>query len=286
MPYLTKLLPLADFPAPFDAIAGHYDASFTETAAGRLQREQVWAFLAQTLHRSPRSTHVLELNCGTGEDAFWLARQGCQVLATDISLQMLSVTQQKVQAAGLEDRVAVKQLDLTAIERFNFKSPARPGPSAFDLILSNFGGLNCLAPVDLQRIGMYLPALLASGGHFVAVVMGRFCWQESLYFGLKGRWRTALRRLRRGPVAARLDEQTTVPTWYYSPRVFRRFFPELEIVALRPVGFWIPPSYLDTHLRRWPNVLKQLSRLEQMCQARFWAWGADHFLICLKKTGP
>jgi SAM-dependent methyltransferase len=280
------LLKLVSPASPFDSVAGEYDAAFTETATGRLQRERVWAFLTQLLHQRSPHVQVIEFNCGTGEDALWLARQGCQVLATDVSRQMLAVTQQKVQAAGLEDSITPQQLDLVAVERFIRENQFQSASSAFHIVFSNFGGLNCLSPADLQRLGKYLPALLSPGGYFVAVVMGRFCWQESLYFLLKGQMRNAFRRLRREPVAARLDEQTTVDTWYYSPRTFRRFFPDLEMGTLQPVGFWLPPSYLDPRFRRRPQLLQVLNRLERLCRGRFWAWGADHFLICLKKPGP
>ena len=279
---LTTFSKLTTSPPPFDAVAHDYDAAFTETAVGRLQRELVWAFLKRLIDENPARSSVLEFNCGTGEDALWLAQQGCQVLATDISAQMLAMTRRKVQAAGLEESVATEQLDLSAVERFIRENPFQSASSTFHLILSNFGGLNCLSPVDLLRTGKHLPDLLAPDGYFVAVIMGRFCWQESLYFLLKGRWRTAFRRFSRKPVAARLDEQTTVDTWYYSSREFRRFFPDLELVALRPVGLWVPPSYLDTWFRRWPKFLHVLGWLERHCQGRFWAWGADHFLICLR----
>ena len=41
------------------------------------------------------------MNCGTGEDARWLASQGMQVLATDISAPMIEVAQCKL--AGLPE---------------------------------------------------------------------------------------------------------------------------------------------------------------------------------------
>ena len=43
-------------------------------------RGRVW----QTLERTfTPGQHILELACGTGEDALWLAQRGIQVTATD-----------------------------------------------------------------------------------------------------------------------------------------------------------------------------------------------------------
>ena len=43
---------------------------------------------------------VLELNCGTGEDAVHLARRGVRVLATDNSPRMLAAARSKIARAG------------------------------------------------------------------------------------------------------------------------------------------------------------------------------------------
>ncbi len=271
--------PSMSLPTPFDAVAHDYDATFTETATGRMQRARVWATIP-SLSRV-NSNSALELNCGTGTDALWLARQGYRVLATDISPKMVAVTQAKLQAAGLSEQAEAAVLDLRNLSVASLLRAGLQEPPA--LIFSNFGGLNCVSPADLQAFGKKMPDLLAPGGRFVAVVMGRFCWQESLYFLWKGRWRTAFRRRWRGAVAARLDECTTVPTWYYTPQEFCRFFPELEVEMLRPVGFWLPPSYLDAAFGRWPRLLRWLDWAERKCErVAMLAGASDHFLVCFR----
>lgn len=78
----------------FNPIAKDYDAVFSHTALGQLLRQRVWQHLG-ALNAVSSAKTVLELNCGTGEDAVWLAQQGWQVLATDVSDQMLAVAQAK-----------------------------------------------------------------------------------------------------------------------------------------------------------------------------------------------
>ena len=84
-------------------------------------------------------------------------------------------------------------------------------------------------------------------------------------------------------MAARLDERTTVPTWYYAPQEFCRFFPHMEVEMLRPVGFWLPPSYLDAAFRRWPRLLRLLGWAERKCgRLALLAHASDHFLVCFR----
>ncbi len=76
---------------PFDKIALTYDELFTNTAIGKLQRNIVRKYLDETLPTNQRIS-ILELNCGTGEDAVYFAKKGFDVLATDVSDDMLKLT--------------------------------------------------------------------------------------------------------------------------------------------------------------------------------------------------
>ncbi len=97
---------------PFDAAAAGYDATFTRRRLGRWLREAVWEQLGATFLPGER---VLELGCGTGEDAVWLARRGVAVTATDAAPGMLAVARSKAEAAGVADRVTFARLDLAEI---------------------------------------------------------------------------------------------------------------------------------------------------------------------------
>ncbi|MCB9152594.1 MAG: class I SAM-dependent methyltransferase [Caldilineae bacterium] len=134
---------LASSPAmpgtPFDAAAGSYDADFTGTLLARWLREAVWSVLADTFVPGDR---VLELGCGTGEDAVWLAQRGIHVTATDASLAMLDTAQRKAMAAGVSELIDFAAFDLAAAasDRLPFTDHRLPFTGAF----SNFGPLNCL----------------------------------------------------------------------------------------------------------------------------------------------
>lgn len=257
--------------APFDAIAADYDQSFTATTTGRLQRQVVHQYLLSIL---PNNGRILEINCGTGEDALWLAQQGCLVVATDISGEMVQVAAQKVADAGLSDRVQVRVADASDLGVSGISGK-------FDLIFSNFGGLNCLSPAQIRAFSATAKELLAPNGQLVLVVMGRFCWWETLYFLIKGNFRAAFRRFSENAIPARLDASTTVDTWYYSPQELAELMPAFQTIHTEAVGFWLPPSYLDPFFSRFPRVLLLLNWLEGHSRKAVFAGGADHFLICL-----
>jgi len=119
--------------AAFDAIAEKYDEIFTNSLIGRAQRDVVWHELDRFF---PAGTRVLELNCGTGEDALFLAGRGVQVTALDQSPVMIDVAMRRM-ATKPRRKISFRLVDN---EEIGSLQPCRP----FDGSLSNFGGLNCV----------------------------------------------------------------------------------------------------------------------------------------------
>ncbi|MFN0036841.1 MAG: SAM-dependent methyltransferase, partial [Saprospiraceae bacterium] len=228
----------------------------------------------------PPAATALEINCGTGEDAIWMAQQGWQVLATDASAEMVAVAKAKIEQAGLTEKVSARVCSFAEVGQLQ--------EGGFDLIFSNFGGLNCVSPEELRNLGAVFFQKLKPGGKLVAVVMGRFCWWETLYYLLKMKPREAFRRLRRNAVEVRLAAQTTVPTWYYWPSEFQKTLhsriqsPMAQRLA-RPIGLWLPPSYLNPFFEKRPRLLRFLNFLEKTIAPSWLAFAADHFLICIQK---
>ena len=65
----------------FDAAAANYDEDFTYSLIGIEVRKIIHKYLAKNI---ASGSHILEINCGSGEDAFFLAGLGCKVMATDV----------------------------------------------------------------------------------------------------------------------------------------------------------------------------------------------------------
>ena len=79
--------------APFDVLAETYDTGFVESRIGLAQRNISRKWL-QPLLAGKTGLRILEINCGTGADAIWLAEQGHTVTATDASPAMIWQAQQ------------------------------------------------------------------------------------------------------------------------------------------------------------------------------------------------
>jgi SAM-dependent methyltransferase len=148
---------------PFDALAHSYGELWTDTPRGREQRQAVWREIDGLFHAGDR---VLDLGCGTGDDALHLADLGIEVFGIDAAPGMVEIAQNRGVNASL---LAVENL-------YRLTGP-------FSGAISNFGALNCIA--DLGPAAAQLARLLPPAGPAALCLMGRFCFTE---------WRHATKR--------------------------------------------------------------------------------------------
>ncbi len=252
----------------FDRLAADYDSSFTHRSAARVLRTLVWSYL--TPHLRP-GLRVLDLGCGTGEDALWLAGQGCRVTAVDGSPEMLRATEHKAREHGLAARIE------TGI--FDFNAPA-VGGGPYDLVLSNFGAVNCA--VSAAPLAAMLQAAMAPGGILAIVAMGRFCAWETAWYGLRLS-SVAIRRWR-GRAGAAIGGRT-LPIRYWTPRGLAKDLASgFELRSIRPIGVFLPPSDLFPVVERRPKLYARLVAWET--SAGSWpplALASDHHLTIFQR---
>lgn len=247
----------------FDTAANTYDHDFTHTDLGRWLRGRVWERLSRLY---PSGSFVLELGCGTGEDAVWLAQRGVQVLATDASPMMLEQTQAKAVAMGVELQTAI--LDLNALSpNFSYQ---------FDGVFSNFGPLNCTK--EWSALAQFLRPRLKPNAHLGFGVMSPFCLWETLWHGAHLDFKTAARRWKRHTTAT-LPDGTTFPVYYPTPhRLAAAFAPYFQQTAILGLGVFLPPSDSFGVIEKRPRLARRLMALEQQW-ASYWpfrTW-ADHY---------
>ena len=250
--------------AAFDSMADGYDAEFTASALGRVLRPMVWErFEACFAHRSS----LLELGCGTGEDAIHLAKSGHRVLATDASPQMVDCARRKAEAAGVADRIRFQVVPMESLSTVL-------GTEVFDGVYSNFGAVNC-AP-DLAALAGALAPRLAPNAPLVWVIMGRCVPWEMGWYLLRGDGRRAFRRFRRDG-----SEWRGMTIHYPTPRSCARLIaPYFVSEVARPLGVVLPPSYAAGWLERTPRIRAWLARLERTLFERARCAGlGDHYLL-------
>lgn len=254
--------------AAFDALAADYDVTFSDTILGQLLRARVHERLASGLPVG--AGRVLELNCGTGVDAVWLARRGHSVLATDVSPAMVAHAARAAQRAGpgVEGRVATAVL---AVEELSVLVGTE---APFDAALSNFGGLNCVA--DVTPVLDRLAALVRPSGRAWLCIMGPVVPWEWVWFAARGDWSAARRRLRRRP------RWRGLPLRYPTVRSVRRAAVATgwEPVRVDGLASLVPPPFAEAWAGRHPSLLAALDRAERrLATTAAVVWTADHYLV-------
>ncbi len=250
----------------FDHLATTYDNNFTYSVLGRWLRNVVHNRLATHFNTG---SYVLELGCGTGEDAQWLAQKGVNIWATDSSTAMLNVAKEKNRDMG---NIQFAHLDL--------HHPQLPAsaPESFDGVFANFGPINVLE--DTHSLAQWLAQYIKSGGRACFGVMSPFCLWETLWHGAHLNWKIAGRRWR-GKSSFIGSDGNVIPVYYPSIRqLTQSFAPYFRRIYLRPLGLFLPPSDVYGVIEKRPKLLKVLLSLEKRIgHIRQLSLFADHYWI-------
>ncbi|HEY4154141.1 MAG TPA: class I SAM-dependent methyltransferase [Puia sp.] len=258
--------------AAFTKQSGIFDEYFSGNSIIRYKRKRVRDVIQEFI---PRPGAVLELNSGTGEDAVWLAEQGHRVHATDLSSGMLEVLRDKVALRGLQESVSSECCSYTALHALKRKGP-------YDLIFSNFAGLNCTN--ELANVLDSFDRLLKPGGTVILVVMPKFClWETALLF--TGKFKTAFRRFFGKKGASARVEGNEFSCWYYNPSfIARTLTNSFQLARTEGLCFLVPPSYIEQFPEKHPVIYRFLKKAEERLKTK-WPWNriGDYYIIALKK---
>ncbi|HEX2606049.1 MAG TPA: class I SAM-dependent methyltransferase [Flavisolibacter sp.] len=261
--------------ASFDSLAPGYDQAFTNTLTGREQRAKVHRYLEKVM-MSKEQMHILELNCGTGTDAIWLSSWGNKVWATDLSEEMIRMADRKLSYENNQE-VVFRVLSMNEIDQ-HF------APYSFDLIFSNFAGFNCLTPDELKLMNERVHLLLKPHGCLCTIIFGKSCLWEILYYLAKLKFGKAFRRWRRfadAELAAGINQKLT----YFSVSEIIQSFTHFRLVEKRPVGLFVPPSYLEGFVQKRPGLWRRLVQWEKKHSSPTLAGLSDHtYLFFNKRT--
>jgi SAM-dependent methyltransferase len=255
----------------FDSIAEKYDVLFTNSLIGRAQRAVVWE-RALTLFKE--GGRVLELNCGTGEDAMFLAETGIAVTACDASACMIEQAASRRLPIGARGSAEFLVLPSERLHDL-------PASQRFDGALSNFSGLNCVS--NLTVIATQLAARLDAGSPALLCLSTRFCAWEMLFYLAQGDKR-AFRRCG-GFHRAKIGRET-FPVYYPTLRsISRSFAPFFRLQSVVGVGICVPPSYMESWAGRHRGLLRLCNWLDSIIRS----WPGirllgDHMLLHLERV--
>ena len=252
----------------FDNVADIFDEEFENEITRRL-RKTIYGAIDSLV---PAGASILDINCGTGIDAIALARKGYNVVGADLAPKMIEHAQRKC----VEEPVPARFL----VCSFDRLDPV--AKTAFDLVLSNFGGLNCTQRLD--TVAEQAASVTKPGGYFVGVVMPRLCLWETAAGLSRFDFRAAFRRLRRN-VAATGFRGKTFDVHYHSPaRLARAFEPWFDLQSIRGLNILSPPPHAARLAQRYPGVSALLERMDDAiahlpaCRSI-----GDHYAVILKR---
>ncbi|MBL0176151.1 MAG: methyltransferase domain-containing protein [Ignavibacteria bacterium] len=254
--------------SPFSDIARGYDAGFSDLAQVRVLRERVQRLM---LAHFPRGGSILEIGCGTGIDARFLAGSGRAVLATDPSRGMLAVARERCHGLENVDFVHMPAEHLACVR-----------DRSMDGILSNFGALNCVE--RLQPVFNDAYHILRDNGVFIVCLLNRFSIAETVAYLQHGKVRQAFRRWRRGGVSVSVGTQSVL-TWYHSLRAIKRMIRGKFIVQhVAGLNILTPPPSFEGLYRRHPKLIALAGAVERRIDTLpVVSTLGDHYVIVLER---
>lgn len=264
--------------ARFDQAAKTYDAHYGPPSGSRPGNQLVCWLRAEhlSLVRSlvPPGATLLDIGCGTGEEALRLAQDGYSVLGVDVSPGMVWQAQAKLAGYGLRRGVLFRVRPAGRLAELEERGP-------FQGAYASLGTLN--TEPDLAGVARGLHELLGAGAPFVATVMSRRC----LYEALRGLWPLArgarLKRSGAWTESRAGASDVCAPVRFYTPREFAAPFAEhFTVERVMAFPLWLPPVHLHTRYRG-DGAQRRWLALERWTRA--WpglrAWG-DQFLMVLR----
>ncbi len=256
-----------DAAAAYDAIAATYDDLL---AGDAWMRSVLWSRYARLFGPGD---HVLDVGCGTGADALFLAGRGMRVLGIDVSPAMVDRLREKAATQRLDSLVDARVMDLAEIASL----PA----GSFDAIISAFAGLS--STPDLSPFASDASRLLRPGGRMIVHMLNRTSLWEWLGAATHGELATAREVARSGQRDFTIGGIPVRHHLYRPHEAYARFFrPHFLLTGAFGLGSLRPPHTV----RRLPlPIHRMLGQLERFVAHRrpFLNWGRFFVLEMVKR---
>lgn len=272
-----------------DNIAASYDRFMHKSPLAQIIRRSIHEKLLRCFKPGD---YVLDLNCGTGTDAVFLAQKGIRVMATDISAEMIRAVRIKIDAAGVQELVQTRVMrNENVLLLKNYSHPPNPPAGAgsplrsdlqrenegFDGVLSNFNGLNYLE--DLEPFARQLSEVIKPGAKLFFLMLNKLCAAEFFHYMLNLKPGLAFRKL-----AAREKTFETKMNLYYPSAVKKIFSSHFRVRKITGFGVIIPPDQFRG-LYRFKWLMTNAERLERIISSTFpFYMVCDQYLVEMERS--
>ena len=252
----------------FDSLAIDYDAVFGRNVIIERLRKKIYSTV-DFLVRPP--ARLLDINCGTGTDGLYLAKCGFSVVGIDLSPRMIA-------------EAVRKSRDVTnaRFHEASYENLEELEANTYDLVLSNFGGLNCTQ--NLSKVSEEVAARLKPGGYFIAVIMPPFSLWETFAYAHRGKMRKAFRRLKRNGTETQFNGKR-FKVFYFSldqvKRACERDFKVIESYALNVIS---PPPHAWKVAAKHPLLTATLETIDDVCShLPLYRSVGDHIVVVMRR---
>lgn len=243
----------------FDSASEEYDFTIRNNFINRWIRDRSIEILLQYARTQDV---LLEVGCGTGAEAIEVSKHVAGIVATDISSSMISLLERKVAARGLSRKITAMEIGAAQLGRV---SGSLPGGKT-RVVYSFNGALNC--EPSIEEFPAELSKVTEDGGYFVCSIRNTLCISEAMAHAAVMQWdRMAPRK--KQPIMVSVGG-IDIPSYYYSPGTFARFFARMfKVRKMFGLPAILPPAYLsDIYFRARP-VLSFTERLEKTVAGTF-----------------
>ena len=206
-----------------------------------------------------------------------LIRDGHEVVAVDISSNMLNILYEKARKEKLSDNLITLKLRASMIDQLI----KRFDDGYFDLTYSTFGALNCEPSIEV--IPEYLFRLLKKDGYFIAGVYNKFCLSETVIDLVTLRFNRLLWRIKNPIKEGRSRFCLDIYSFSY-PEFISLFSPFFTPVSTIGVPVLLPPSNFHRLIDEFGSRYEILKSIDKSL-SRLWPFKflGDHFLVALKR---
>lgn len=254
----------------FDSIAEEYHSSFSLNGSAKLARTRVHQSFTQYL--SPAQGVVLDVGCGTGIDAQFIAGLGCDVYGIDKSVGMIG---EAVKQLNLSNKTIGGKVELEAVVANTKNLNLLLSSIRAKHVILSFGVINFIE--DLQSLFQVIALHLDRGGICIATALSKSSWWEYLRKGGSVRIGTQPKSMSIGGVET--------SSWFWDDddivSASQNFF---DVVDVYGIGFVYPPPYLDKYVCRFPRLQRLLWKLDRQYErSKLAAKYADHVVVVLER---